>query len=90
MLDSLFGNLRNVNHAFLARCELDECTEFFDTYDLTGKDLSLFKVGCDDLDHLYGFVHLFLVRTANRYVTFICDVDLNAGTLNDLIMVFPR
>ena len=44
-VDSLLGDLGDVYHAFLARCELDECTELLDADYLTLEDLALFEIG---------------------------------------------
>ena len=85
MVDSLLGDLGDVYHAFLAGCELDECTELLDADYLTLEDLALFEIGGDDLHHLQSLLHRFLVSTADRYLTIIGDIDLHTGTGNDLI-----
>ena len=74
-----------MNHAFLAGCELNECTELLDADNLALEDLSSLELGGDDFDHLDGFVHHFLIRTAYGNAAVICDIDLYTGAGNDLV-----
>ncbi len=72
-----------MNHSLFARCKLNKCTELFDAYNLSGKDLSLLEVRSDDLNHALCFLHILIVYTADRYSTLVCDVDLHACALDN-------
>ena len=84
-VDALFCDLGDVNHAFLAGCELNECAELLDADNLALEDLSSLELGGDDLDHLDGFIHHFLISTAYGNAAVICDIDLYTGAGNDLV-----
>jgi len=74
-----------MNHTFFTRSKLNECTEFFDAYNSTFKNLSCFEICCDRLDHFLCFIHTVLVNTADRYCSFICNVNLYTCTLDDRV-----
>ena len=53
MVDPLFGNLGNMNQAFLSRCKLKESAKLFNADNFSGKDLTCLKFGCDNTNILY-------------------------------------
>ena len=85
MFNSFICHLRNVNHSFLARCEFDKCTEFFDTYYFTFVNFTFDEVVYDCLDILHSLIHASLVKSAYRYETIICDINLNTALINNCI-----
>ena len=72
-------------HSLLARCKLKECAKLFDADYASCKDLSCLKLGSDDLDHTFCFIHTLLVCSANRNCAVVCDVDLHTCTLDDRV-----
>ena len=85
MLNSFLGNLGDMNHAFFSGSELDECTEFLNAYDLALENLAFFKVCGNNLNHLNSLIHHNLVGTAYGYLTVIGNINLYAGTSNNLV-----
>ena len=74
-----------MNHAFLTGSKLDECTEFLNADNDTLEDLSFLIVGNNGLDVLDRLVHHFLIGTTYGYLTVISNINLYAGTGNDLV-----
>ena len=64
-VDSLFCNLRNVNHSLFARSKFDESTELLDAYNCSLKDLSLLKISCDNLNHVDCLCNHLFICSAN-------------------------
>ena len=64
-VDSLFRNLRNVNHSFFSRSEFNKCSKLLDACYFTFKNLACFLICYDNVDHLCSFFHLL----------FICSTD---------------
>ena len=85
MVDSLIRNLRNVNHSFLARSKLYECTEFLNAYNLTFVNLAFFEVFYDSLDILHSLIHSSLLNTAYRNESVISNINLNTALINDCV-----
>ena len=83
MIDSLLCNLRDMNHALLARCELQECAELLNADYLAGEHHALFKIGYDDLNQLHSLVHIGLVRTTYGYGAVIININLHTGLLDN-------
>ena len=85
MVDSLIRNLRNVNHSFLTRSKLYECTEFLNAYNLTFVNLAFFEVFYDSLDILHSLIHSSLLNTAYRNESVISNINLNTALINDCV-----
>ena len=62
MLNSFLSNLRNVNHSFLARSKLYECTEFLNAYNLTFIYLTFFEISYNCLNVLKSLINHILVN----------------------------
>lgn len=74
-----------MNHAFLAGSKLNKCAELFDADYRSLEDLSFLEICHDRLDHLYGFIHHSLIRTAYRDLSVIRNINLHPSAGNDLI-----
>ena len=74
-----------MNHAILVRSKLNECAEFHDADNLTCVDHARLNICHDVLDRSDRLVDHLLISTADIDCTVICDVDLNASLLDDLI-----
>ena len=72
-------------HSLFTRCKFNECTKLFDADNFTCKDLSCFKISCNDLNHVSCLIHALLINSTDRYRTFVCDINLNTCTLNDRV-----
>ena len=74
-----------MNHTILVRSKLNECTEFHDADNLTCVDHARLNICHDVLDRSDRLVDHLLISTADIDCTVICDVDLNASLVDDLV-----
>ena len=89
-VDSLFGELGDVDHAVLAGREVDAGAEltlvvFHDLDDLALVDIADFDVADDVLDDLAGLRDGVHVIGGDEDLPFVVDVDLDTGLVDDLV-----
>jgi len=74
-----------MNHSFFSGSEFDECAEFLNTYNGSLENLAFLEISGDDLNHLYRFIHHFLIGSAYGNLSVIGNINLNAGAGDNLI-----
>ena len=85
MVDALFRDLGNVNHAFLARCKFYESAELLNADNFTLEDLAFLKFCRDGLNVFHCLVHHCLIGAADEYIAVVIDIDLYACARDDLV-----
>ena len=74
-----------MNHAFFSRCKFYKCSEIFNTYNDTFKNLSLFKVGNNNIDKPYSFFNTGFICSAYRYIAFFININFDITSFNNSI-----
>ena len=85
LLDARFGELRDVDHAFLARKDLHEGADRDDPGDRTGEHLTLVHLAGQAFDDLLGFFSRSTIVGSDGHDAAVLDVDLGVGALGDAL-----
>lgn len=74
-----------MNHAILVRGKLNKCAEFHDADNFTCVDHTRLNICHDVPDGSDGLIDHLLISTADIDCAVVCDVNLNACLLDDLV-----